>query len=263
MMKNISNTPFFSIITCTCNSEKFLKNNIDSVKTQTLKDYEQIFIDGYSNDDTGKIIESYKKHNPGFVKVFQKKPIGISDAMNEGIKRANGKYIIHLHSDDYFYDKKVLEDVYEFIKKNDLPDWIYGKIDVIEENGKNVGIFPKYKLLQLANSTLLKLFNFVPHQSVFIKKSILSEFGGFDEKLKSSMDYDLWLRLAEKTNWIFIDSIISNYTIHKGSQSSDKNNIAINNRELNEVMKKRLNKVEYFLHLLVKLPLGAYNHTRR
>lgn len=263
MMKNIPNNPFFSIITCTYNSEKFLRNNLNSVKDQSFKDYEHVFIDGCSNDDTGKIIESYKKHNPEFVKVFQKKPIGISDAMNEGIKRARGKYLIYLHSDDYFYDDRVLKDEYTFLKKNNFPDWVYGKIQVVEAWGKEVGVFPKWRIFQLSNPTLLKLFNYIPHQAVFMKKTILSKFGGFDEKLKSSMDCDLWLRLAEKTHWIFIDRIISNYTIHKGSQSSDKDNMSINNNELNKVIKRRLNKVEYFLHLLVRLPLSAYNHTRR
>jgi glycosyltransferase involved in cell wall biosynthesis len=263
MIKNTSSTPFFSVITCTYNSGKFLKKNINSVKAQTFIDYEHIFIDGFSNDGTREIIESYKKLNPGHVKVFLRKPIGISDAMNEGIKKAKGKYIIHLHSDDYFYDKKVLEDVYEFIKKNDLPDWIYGKIDVIEENGKNVGIFPKYKVLQLASSTLLKLFNFVPHQSVFIKKSILSEFGGFDENLKSSMDYDMWLRIALKTRWIFLNRIISNYTIRKGSQSSDKSKGKVNKDESIRVAKRHLSLIEFLLHSLVNIPMDAYNHTHR
>ena len=263
MIKNISNNPFFSVITCTYNSEKFIKKNLDSVSTQTFKNYEHILIDGNSSDGTGKIIEEYIKLNPTHVRIFQRAPMGISDAMNEGIKRARGKYIIHLHSDDYFYDNKVLRRTYQFIVKNKYPDWVYGKIRVVEAWGAEVGIFPRWKILQQANTTLLKLFNYIPHQSVFVKKDIFTKFGGFDDKLKFSMDYDLWLRLAGKTRWVFMDRIISNYTIHKDSQSSNKNNILTNNRELNKVIKKRLSRIEYLLHLLVKLPLGAYNHTHR
>lgn len=84
--------PFFSIITCTYNSEKFLQENIDSVKSQTFKDYEHIFIDGYSTDDTNKIINKYILIDRRS-KIFKYPPKGISNAFNLGIKKSLGKYL--------------------------------------------------------------------------------------------------------------------------------------------------------------------------
>ena len=117
----------FSIITCTYNSAVFLEKNINSVKKQMYENYEHIFIDGFSSDKTPEIIKKYKQENPENIIFFQTKPKGISSAMNEGIRKAKGDYLIHLHSDDSFFDKNVLQDVADFLEQNPGLDWLYGK----------------------------------------------------------------------------------------------------------------------------------------
>jgi len=255
--------PFFSIVTCTLNSERYVLRNIESVKSQTFKDYEHVFIDGYSKDTTLNFIREYKTKNPNKVKLFFKKPNGISGAMNDGIKRSSGQYLIFLHSDDSLYDSEVLKKAHNFLLKNDFPDWIYGKISVIEEIGKKIGIFPNQKIFQTSNKFLLKIMNFVPHQSVFIKKEILDKLGEYDESVTSCMDYDLWLRIAGKTRWLFFDRIVSNYTVREDAQSSGKKNASMNNKNENKIAKRHLNTLEYCLHSLVRIPLGFYNTTLR
>src|SRR3989344_3422053 len=105
-------SPFFSIITCTHNSKKFLAKNIHSVDLQTFTDFEHIFIDGFSTDGTVDVISKYKRNNTKNIRMFRSKAKGISNAMNVGVRKAKGKYILHLHSDDYFYDSGVLNDVH-------------------------------------------------------------------------------------------------------------------------------------------------------
>jgi glycosyltransferase involved in cell wall biosynthesis len=79
--------PFFSIITATLNSEKFLRDNIESVKKQTFQDFEHIFIDGFSNDATVEIIKEYQRERgESKVKIFQYPPKGVTDAFNKGIQ---------------------------------------------------------------------------------------------------------------------------------------------------------------------------------
>jgi glycosyltransferase involved in cell wall biosynthesis len=261
---NITNEkPFFSIVTCSLNSSKYISKNIESVKKQIFGNYEHLFIDGYSKDNTRSLIKKYEAIQPSRVKLYKKKPLGISDAMNEGVKRAKGRYLIHLHSDDCFHDKYVLQYIYKFLSKNNFPDWIYGKIQVVEEWGGKVGTFPNERIFQTSNSFLLKYFNFVPHQAVFIKNQTFRKFGFFDNTLSSSMDYDLWLRIANKTRWIFVNRIISNYAIRKGARSSAKKNENINNLERYRVAKKRLNKIDYLLFRLVKIPVDIYNQVLR
>ncbi len=242
--------PFFSIITCTYNSEKFIERNIKSVLGQTFKNYEHIFIDGYSKDKTLKKIEKYQKLNKS-VKLFSFPPRGISDAFNKGIKRSKGEYLLFLNSDDYLYDKNVLEDVASFLIKNPDLDWIYGKISVVEEDGKKVGEFPKYKIFQISSKQLLKFINFVPHQAVFIKRKVFEEFGPFDESLETSMDYDYWLKIENKTKWIFFNRVMSNYTIRGDAKSSSAAKLKENLRRMHSVQRRYLNRQEYLLSNII------------
>ena len=93
-----------SIITVTKNSEKFLSENILSVKSQNYKNFEHIIVDGNSKDKTIKIIKSYKK-NIKFIK--NKNDKGLYHAMNVGIKKSSGDIIGILNSDDIYLKKHI------------------------------------------------------------------------------------------------------------------------------------------------------------
>lgn len=211
----------FSIITCTYNSEDYIRDNINSVKNQSFNDFEHIFIDGYSTDSTVEIIKKYQQEFPKKVKLFQFKPNGISNAMNKGIENSRGEYLIHLHSDDSFCTNRILEDVENFIIENGSPDWIYGKAKFNDIRKGNSRIIPHRTIYHKVRFWLLLLTNYIPHQSVFLKKSVFEKHGNFDETLKNSMDYDLWLRLSKnKVQSKFINKIICNFSIREDSQST-------------------------------------------
>jgi len=215
----------FSIITCTYNSEKFIRENINSVKNQTFEDFEHIFIDAFSKDGTMEILQKYQEKFPNKVSIFQSSPKGIANAMNKGIEKANGEYIIHLHADDSIYDAAVLNDVSNFIDKNKNPDWIYGKANFININTHKSLIIPHRNIYHKISFWLLLLTNYIPHQSVFIKKETFNNHGNFNENYKNSMDYDLWLRFAKnKVSSKFFNRTICNFFIHPDSQSSKGGN---------------------------------------
>ena len=243
----------FSIITCTKNSASFLAENIASVKAQTFTDYEQVFVDGFSDDGTWETIERYREANPDKVRAVQTEPKGISNAMNRGIREAKGEFLIHLHSDDSFYDDKVLADVADFLDKNPQLDWIYGQANTIREDGSSILVYPNKPCLHFQKSTspigryLMKILRFVPHQAVFIKKSIFEKFGYFDETLSTEMDPDLWFRIRNKTNWSFFHRIICNYRMTDTAASSSPKNKQRNAENIRTVQKRYLNPVEYFL----------------
>lgn len=217
-----TNKPFFSIITCTYNSNDFVSRNIESVRKQDCDSYEHVFIDAYSNDGTTKTINKYKKSNPKQVMIFQSPPKGVANAFNLGVKKAKGKYIIHLNSDDYFIDDKVLTDVHDFLVCNNFPDWIYGVVNILDEKGNVINIMPKYNLFKKPNISLLRYLDYIPHQSVFIKKTVFTKYGLFDESVKYLADYEYWLRISDKTKWIFFNRIVANYTARATSVSLNK-----------------------------------------
>src|ERR1043166_6204978 len=104
-----------SIITVCYNSERYIKDAIDSVLHQTYKDIEYIIVDGASKDKTVEIIKSYGNRITKFVSEPDK---GIYDAMNKGLKMASGDYLGILNSDDFYIDNNVIENVVNELKQN-------------------------------------------------------------------------------------------------------------------------------------------------
>lgn len=106
-----------SVIVPVYNSETYLKQCLDSIVTQTLKDIEIICINDGSTDDSGKILKEYAaKHNS--LTILNQKNQGAGIARNKGIRAAKGKYVIFMDSDDYYPSSDVLEVLYDVAEKN-------------------------------------------------------------------------------------------------------------------------------------------------
>lgn len=248
-MKNKDiNKPFFSIITCTYNSEKFIERNIKSVEIQTYANYEHVIIDGQSTDKTRQILARKKRHE---LKIFEYPPKGISNAHNLGIKRSIGKYIIHLNSDDYFSDEKVLEDVYEYLINNKCLDWIYGDVQIVDLTEKKMGKVPQISLFKTGSYQVLKLIDYIPHQGVFIRRRVFDKYGLFDEKIKLMSDYEYWLRIAQTTKHKHFERTISNYTAWPESRSIKKDNLAKAIASVESYHPKYCSKIEHKLYMFL------------
>ena len=179
-MKNYKIT----IITVTKNSEKFLKENIKSVLSQKYKNYEHIFIDGNSIDNTIKIIKSYKKK---VRLIYNKNDKGLYHAMTVGIKEAKGDIIGILNSDDIYF-KNTLKTVNKYFNKNKKLDFLFGSVY-------------KHKLLHGYQPWKINFsFGFYSTHSVgfFIKRKSQLRVGLYNLKYKYSADYDLFIRMIKK-----------------------------------------------------------------
>ncbi len=180
--------PFFSVITITYNAEKKIRHTIETVFTQSCKDYEYILIDGASTDSTGDIIESYKgefEKNKIDYRFISEKDNGIYDAMNKGIRMARGKWIGFMNAGDYYWDKMVLEKVKLFAQNNDNTDVIYGDTMVYKSNG----------LTRLEKARPIdSIIDDIPfcHQSSFVKNVLMTEHP-FNLKYRIGADYDFFV----------------------------------------------------------------------
>ncbi len=244
----------FSIITCTRDSAEYLEENMHSVRNQTFKDYEHIFIDGNSLDRTNEIIAEYRKSNPSKIHTFSVAPHGISNAMNAGIRKAQGEYIIHLHSDDKFHDFDVLREVDQYLKKYHV-DWIYGQEKLVDRMGLLLGFKSRGFLARQRSGFLGKIiltyFHIVRHQSVFIKKSVFERFGLFDEHIRCPMDLDMWLRIKDRTKWSHIERTVSNFMVRDDSISFSTGGMGPAFRETYVVYRKHLRFHQKVLKLLL------------
>lgn len=124
-----------SVIVPVYNSELYLKDCLDSLVNQTLKDLEIIIVDDASTDKSLKIIMEYKNKYPNIIKVFQNEQNkGQGASRNVGLSLATGEYIGFLDSDDYVIPT-MYEELYAATKKYDNPDVVSTRLTFVKDNG--------------------------------------------------------------------------------------------------------------------------------
>ncbi len=198
--------PKISVITVVFNAAKTLGATIDSVFAQTNKNYEFIIIDGGSTDGTLDILKRKKAENIFWISEADK---GIYDAMNKGIKKATGEWIIFLGADDTFYDQNILENIFSSSGYENI-DFIYGNVKSEAYKDLYDGEFNYEKLLRKN----------ISHQSIFYNKNVFDKTGTYNLKFKTHADWDFNLRCFENMELKikYIDSIIAKFG--KGGLSS-------------------------------------------
>ncbi len=180
--------PKVSIITVAYNNLEGLKKTLDSVKTQTWNEFEYIVIDGGSKDDTVSYLESLDNQIDYWVSEPDK---GVYNAMNKGIKKAKGEYLIFLNSGDHFYNNKVLEANIKYLEIHDI---IYFNLQVNDNEETYIKEYPDV----LSFAYFVK--DTLPHPATFIKKSLFEKVDYYDERLKIVSDWKFFMDSICKYN---------------------------------------------------------------
>lgn len=172
-----------SIITVNFNNLSGLKKTIDSVLAQRYADIEYIIIDGGSTDGSRELIEYHSKRLSYWCSEPDK---GIYDGMNKGIAKATGEYCLFLNSGDYFCNDHVLQDVFA---EEQITDLVIGRQKFYTVSGKTSIAW------SICEEDINERFfwsNTFPHQSTFIKASLLKRVGGYDLDYKVCADWAFW-----------------------------------------------------------------------
>lgn len=236
----------FSIITCTWNSEPFLKECIDSVLSQDYPNIEHIFVDGGSTDGSLERIKSLS----GNIKYVTGITGGISRAMNTGIEMASGDVIAHMHSDDYYAHPQVLSHVAKAMVDSGA-EWLFGRcLSDIDGN-----LLPESYIVPRYSYRYLLKRNFIPHAATFVKRSLFERSGLFNTSIRLSMDYDMWLRLGKLAEPLQVDEHLAVFRRHQGSVStanplaSFEDNFAV---RMNHINKMPWSLAYHWAHYLVR-----------
>ena len=169
------------------NSEKTIKESLDSFFRQTLHHKELLIIDGGSTDKTIDIINNYQNKNIIFEII---KNLGLYESINYGIKKATGSIIGLLHSDDVYYDDNVLNKVYENFELEKL-DAIYTDIVFVNKTRKIIRKWINTNVDSNAASNGL----LPPHTGLYIKKSVFETIGYYNVNYKISSDIEFMYKL--------------------------------------------------------------------
>jgi glycosyltransferase involved in cell wall biosynthesis len=180
-----------SIITINLNNAVGLEKTILSVICQKFTDYEYIVIDGNSTDNSVEIIEKYSDRIHYWV---SEPDTGIYNAMNKGIRKASGEYVIFMNSGDRFINEQTLLNVFSKEHNSDL---LIGSI-ILDGN-----LFKEKKTVSRKITFYYFLSEFIWHQATFTKRSLFYEIGFYDEQLKISSDWKYALLALVKYNRSF------------------------------------------------------------
>jgi glycosyltransferase involved in cell wall biosynthesis len=173
-----------SIITINYNNADGLETTIKSIIKQRYFDYEFLIIDGGSNDSSLEIISNYQQYISYWVSEPDR---GIYHAMNKGIIKSDGEYLIFLNSGDWLCNDNVLKNIFKNPTNSDL---IFGNMIKIYKNGK----FKRVSGTLEKEITILSFFHeSICHPSSFIKRSLFSKYGFYDENLKIVSDWKFYL----------------------------------------------------------------------
>ena len=175
MSKAPEKAAFFSIITVTLNNIAGLKTTHKSLQDQNCDDFEWIVIDGASTDETPQYLKTTD------AKWASRPDCGIYDAMNKGVERASGKYLLFLNAGDALAAPETLQNIKKAAHNH--PDFIYG--DSLEDGA--------YKPARTAD---LRSGTFTHHQAMLYNRKALGDMR-YDLRYKIAADYDLSARFLK------------------------------------------------------------------
>lgn len=216
----------YSIIIPTFNSGKTLKRCLDSIVTQSFHDWEVLAMDGDSKDNTVAIVCSYHDNR---IRVFSEPDKGIYDAMNKGIDKSFGNWLLFLGSDDYLYDRDVLSNVVPFLL--DELDVVYGEVE------------SHWPELNRGEWSLEKIDGNRCHQAIFYNRRFFGKTIRYNLRYPVLADFDVNLRwfLNRKYKHRYIPITVSHFCDGGvSSQVEDKN----------FYKDVELNKLKYNNHML-------------
>ena len=212
----MQNQHLISIITVAYNNKNGLKETIKSVINQTYRNFEFVIIDGGSNDGSKELLESYSSQIDFWVSEPDK---GIYNAMNKGIRKASGEYLIFMNSGDRFSANDILEKITPHFNNEDI---VYGNAYYELENRKKY----EYKIPpKITIGSLLK--EPICHQSAFFRKELFEKYGLYDENNKIASDWTFMMDIFVHHNISqkYINVFISIF--EKTGISSTNNNLGV------------------------------------
>lgn len=211
----------FSVVTITYNAEAVLQRTLDSVLAQTYDGVEHLIIDGASTDGTQKMANAYKKQsdlsdNDHQVIIQSEPDHGIYDAMNKGLRKASGDFIVFLNAGDTLPEKNTISSVAKAAQTQANVAVVYGDTNITDENGT----FLRHRRLHPGSKLTWQSFKYgmlVCHQAFYARREIAKDIH-YDLQYRHSADVDWCIRIMKdaerkKMPLVYTGSVIANFAI--------------------------------------------------
>jgi glycosyltransferase involved in cell wall biosynthesis len=208
--------PTLTIVTPCLNAAATIEATLASVRAQDYPHLEHIVVDGGSTDGTLEILERAEG-----IRWISEPDRGLAHAMNKGIAMAGGDVIGEINADDV-YEPGALRAVGEAFRDNPGAAWLTGYCRIIDGAGQEIRrpvTAYKNAFLRRFSLRLYLTHNFVSAPATFFRRDVLQDIGGFDERYRISVDYDLQLRIARRHDPIVLRRYLASFRMIEGTLS--------------------------------------------
>lgn len=208
--------PRITLVTPSFNQAPFLEQTIRSVIEQNYANLQYGVVDGGSTDGSIDVIACYRD-SLDFVIIEPDR--GQCDAINKGMRWADGDVVGYLNSDDTLLPG-ALHTVGEHFAKRPDEQWLIGMCRQIDEAGQRLSLLRPYGDFTLAGALLRQGGFNVPQPATFWRRSLMQQFGLFDQSLHYCMDFEMWCRfLAAGVQPSLIEQELATYRLHEASKT--------------------------------------------
>lgn len=206
--------PKVSVIMNCYNSDKYLKEAIDSVVAQTFRDWEIIFWDNQSTDRSAEIVKEF--NDPRIKYFYAEQHTILGEARNLAISKACGEWITLLDCDDFWAETK-LENQVTLANSNPKLGLVYCDMYICDQALKPIHKGSSIYKMRRGNIwlSLLSSRNFIPCPAVMMRRSAIDHVGGFNPNLKYCEEYELFLKIAQNFDADFVDQPLVKYRLHQ------------------------------------------------
>ncbi len=205
--------PLVSIITPSFNQARYIEATIQSVLIQDYPHIEYIVVDGGSSDGTVSIIKKYENKIAYWV---SEKDQGQTDAINKGFARARGDILAWINSDDT-YEPGAVSAAVKYLQGHPEMGMVYADCNFINEEGRVIG---KFGSAQTDYRLLRQGYVHIPQQTMFFRADLWKQVGPLDPSFYFAMDYDLWTRIAARSQIKYLPGQTwANFRLHTSGKT--------------------------------------------
>jgi len=212
-----SSAPLTSVVMPVFNGERFLREAIDSILSQTFRDFELIVINDGSADGTASMLDSYAGSDSR-VRIYHEEHKGQVDSYNRGCGLARGKYIALMDQDDVSMPDR-LERQIGFLEKHEEVGLLGGAMEEIDDQGRRVSLWQP-PLEDEPIRAAFRSFSFpVCHPAAVMRKQAFDATGGYRAAFQPAEDYDLFYRIIERWGVANLPEVVLRKRIHSNQFS--------------------------------------------
>lgn len=245
LSNNKQKAPLVSVIMSSHNRQDYIEEAIESIRKQTLQNFEFIIVNDASNDNTQNILNYYETIDSRIHVLTNTSQMGISYSRNQAYKLSRGKYIAVMDDDDISLSDRFEKEV-SYLEEHPETAVVGSQVDVFVTGKQGDVCFWLQSWVKEFNEDemqiMMYLNNYICHSSTMIRKNFLEQKGiSYNENITCAVDYDLWMQILQKGGRICnLPEVLQRYRVHNKSITATKETRNIQDDQVDEIKTKFL-----------------------